>query len=238
MCSCDSLKVTTDYNTEICVSCGIEQPVGITQEFVYMPGANLLRSYSRNERWRNLIRKITGYHCGPPPRDPVWKYLESHKPFETPKNIITCLRKSKLVNKHYQNIFIFTKIFSPTYVMPKYNPEVSKRLESYFDFVYTLWNRHFGKRPFFSYNWLIEQSLELFNYTEYKPYVKLLVCSKRRRKYEALMFKLYGIHLELLDYKPQHARSQCAKLSSLNLQSQLSALSHLLGLPLVARKSD
>ena len=238
MCSCDSLKVTTDYNTEICVSCGIEQPVGITQEFVYMPGANLLRSYSRNERWRNLIRKITGYHSGPPPRDPVWKYLESHKPFETPKNIITCLRKSKLVNKHYQNIFIFTKIFSPTYVMPKYNPEVSKRLESYFDFVYTLWNRHFGKRPFFSYNWLIEQSLELFNYTEYKPYVKLLVCSKRRRKYEALMFKLYGIHLELLDYKPPRAHSQYEISSSLNLQNQSGALSHLLGLPSVARKSD
>ena len=238
MCSCDSLKVTTDYNTEICVSCGIEQPVGITQEFVYMPGANLLRSYSRNERWRNLIRKITGYHSGPPPRDPVWKYLESHKPFETPKNIITCLRKSKLVNKHYQNIFIFTKIFSPTYVMPKYNPEVSKRLESYFDFVYTLWNRHFGKRSFFSYNWLIEQSLELFNYTEYKPFVKLLVCSKRRRKYESLMFKLYGIHLALLDYKPQRDHSQCEKSSSLNLQSQLNVLSSPLALLQAAHKLD
>ena len=227
MCSCDSLKVTTDYNTEICISCGIEQPVGITQEFVYMPGANLLRSYSRNERWRNLIRKITGYHCGPPPRDPVWKHLESHKPFKIPRDIITCLRKSKLVNKHYQNIFIFTKIFSP-YIIPEYNPEVSTRLESYFEFVYLLWNRHFGKRPFFSYNWLIEQSLELFNFTEYKPFVKLLVCSKRRRKYESLMFKLYGIHLALLDYKPQRDRSQCERLNSLNLQSQSSALSYLL----------
>ena len=143
------------------------------------------------------------------------------------KTLLHVCGNQSFVNKHYQNIFIFTKIFSP-YIIPEYNPEVSKRLESYFEFVYRLWNRHFGKRPFFSYNWLIEQSLELFNYTEYKPFVKLLVCSKRRRKYESLMFKLYGIHLALLDYKPQRDRSQCEILNSLNLRSQSSALSNLL----------
>ena len=238
MCSCNSVKVITEYYTEICVTCGVETQAGLCQEFVYMPGANLLRSYSRNERWRNLIRKITGYHSGPPIRDPVWKYLEKHKPFELPLEIITCLRQSKLVNKHYQNIYIFTKIFAPDFILPKYNPKVSKRMESYFDFVYKLWNRHFGQRPFFSYNWLIEQSFELFNYTEFLPFVKLLVCPKRRRKYEALMFKLYGIHLALLDCKQQHARSQCEKLSSLNLQSQLNVLSSPLALLQAAHKLD
>ena len=136
-----------------------------------------------------------------------------------------------------KNIYIFTKIFS-SYEVPKYDERVIADLLVHFDFVYRLWNRHFGKRLFFSYNWLIEQTLELFNYTEFIPFVKLLVCPKRRRKYESLMFKLNGIHLELLDYKPQRVHSQYEISSSLNLQNQLGGPSYLLGLPLVARKSD
>ena len=237
MCDCNCSKVLTDYYTQICLACGVETSAGLSQEFIYMPGASLSRSYSRNERWRNLIRKITGYHCGPPVRDPVWKHLAANKPFETPRDIILCLRNSKLINKHYQNIYVFTKIFS-SYEVPKFDKRVTADLLVHFDFVYRLWNRHFGKRPFFSYNWLIEQTLELFNYTEFIPFVKLLVCPKRRRKYESLMFKLYGIHLELLDCKPQPDHLQCVKLNSWNLQNQSDVLGNQLGVKPVVRMSD
>ena len=236
MCSCLSTKISTAYNTEVCMLCGLERSIGVTQEFIYMPGANLNRSYSRNERWRNLIRKITGYHSGPPVRDPVWKYLANHKPFKTPHEIISCLRKSRLVNKHYQNIYIFTKIFAPKFELPKYRPEVCKTLISYFNVIYRLWNRHFGQRPFFSYNWLIEQSLNLFNYTEFLPFVKVLVCPKRRRKYESLITRLCEIHLGQRDCKPPVVHLQCEKSSSLTHRSQSDELLNLYLASVAARK--
>ena len=221
MCSCNSKFVFTTYYTKICTSCGVEQSGELTQEIIYMPGANLNRSYSRNERWRNLTRKITGYHCGPPTRDPVWNYLHSQKPFNSPADILASLRVSKLLNKHYQNLYIFTKIFAPKHDLPEFDPDVCSKMITYFDFVYQIWNRHFGQRPFFSYNWLLEQALELFNYTQFIPFVKRLVCPKRRRKYENLLIKLYGIQLGLENYKQQPVHSRCEKSSSSNHRNQL-----------------
>ena len=190
-CECGGRLLTTAYSTSVCMQCGLEKQVGIIQEQTYVHSAPLDRSYSRPDRWRGLIKKLTGNHNGPGTNDPVWAYLEKHAPFEGPQDIIRRLRKSKLLNKHYQSTFIFTKIFT-TKELPKNNERVCKQLLSYFDFIYRLWNRHNFGKPFFSYNWLIEQALCYYNYVEYIPFVKKLVCSKRRRKYKTQLFNLYG----------------------------------------------
>ena len=224
MCSCESLKVISDYYTEICTECGCETNTHLTQEPIYMPCATIDRSYSRNDRWKGLVRKITGYHNGPSTSDPIWKYLEKSRPFTHPQKILDCLRKSKLTNKHYQSLYAFTVAFAPTYKVPRVGTQVTPKLISYFNFVYGMWNKYFGDKPFFSYNWLIEQALYFYNFEAYLPFIKHLVCPKRRRKYEHLLITLYGIQLGIENYTQQRDRSRCVRSNSSNPRNQLCGL--------------
>ena len=216
---CGGQLIFTTYSTSICPECGLEKQVGLIQEMVYMHSAPLDRSYSRPDRWKGLIKKLTGHHNGPGTHDPIWAYLKKHSPYKGPQEIIKKLRKSKLLNKHYQSTFIFTKIFS-TMEIPKNNERVCKDLLSYFDFIYRMWNRNNCGKPFFSYNWLIEQALTFYKHNEYLPFVKRLVCEKRRRKYKNQLSTLYGIHLGYSDYKQPEPRCEYVKSSSCYLQSQ------------------
>ena len=218
-CKCGGIMFATTYSSSVCTSCGLEKLVGLIQEKTYVHSSPLDRSYSRPDRWKGLIRKLTGYHNGPGTNDPIWAYLKKHAPYKGPQDIICKLRKSKLLNKHYQSTFIFTKIFSDM-VLPIESELVCKQLLSYFAFIYQLWNRNNIGKPFFSYNWLIEQALCYYNYVEYIPFVKKLVCSKRRRKYKTQLFNLYGTHLGFVDCKQSEPRSECVKLSSYCLRNQ------------------
>jgi len=225
MCSCNTIIVVTDYYTEVCTGCGIESSIHLTQEPIYMPCATIDRSYSRIDRWKGLVRKITGYNNGPSVADPIWKYLKVSAPYNHPQEILKTLRKSSLTNKHYQSLYMFTKVFAPKYELPKLQVEVSLKLSSYFNFVYRMWNKFFGdNKPFFSYNWLVEQSLHFYNYEMYLPFIKQLVCKKRRRKYETLLFKLYGTQLGMWNYKPPIDHLQCERSNSLTRQNRLCAL--------------
>ena len=109
---CGGNLILTTYSSTVCTQCGSEKQVGLTQEPIYQHSVPLDRSYSRPDRWKGLIRKLTGHHNGPNTNDPVWEYLKKNSPFKGPQEIIQCLRKSKLLNKHYQSTFIFSKIFS------------------------------------------------------------------------------------------------------------------------------
>ena len=225
MCSCNTIKVVTDYYTEICTGCGLESNIHLIQEPIYMPCATIDRSYSRIDRWKGLVRKITGYNNGPSVTDPIWSFLKKSAPYKDPQHILRALRKSSLTNKHYQSLYMFTKVFAPEYELPEQQLEVAQKLGSYFNFIYRLWNKFVGdNKPFFSYNWLVEQSLHFYNFEMYLPFIKRLVCTKRRRKYEVLLFKLYGIQLGMLDYTQPSDHSQCEKSNSLTLQSRLCGL--------------
>ena len=91
MCDC-SRRYHTDYYTTVCQDCGKERPIGgLNPETTCNMGGSLDRSYSRKERWNGLIKKLTGFHNGPLVYDPAWAYLEKHKPFQHPRDIIACL---------------------------------------------------------------------------------------------------------------------------------------------------
>ena len=225
MCSCNTITVVTDYYTEICTGCGIESSIHLTQEPIYMPCATIDRSYSRIDRWKGLVRKITGYNNGPSVTDPIWEYLKELSPYDHPQDILKSLRRSSLTNKHYQSLYMFTKVFAPKYELPDIQEEVAQKLSSYFNFVYRMWNKYEGgNKPFFSYNWLVEQSLHFYNYGMYLPFIKRLVCKKRRRKYETILLKLYGTQLGMMNYKPQIDHLRCERSNSLIRRNRLCAL--------------
>ncbi len=145
-----------------------------------------------------LVKKVCGIHNGPQVSDPVWGYLAARKPFESTQDILECLRKSRLKNKHYPSLHAFSKNFCSNYKNPRELPnEVYKKLCSYFAHVLFLWTNTKKRKHklFFSYNWLLEQGVAFYNLTEYKPFVKRLKCVNRRGKYVSLLLRLYEIHV-------------------------------------------
>ena len=213
---CGGNLILTTYSSTVCTQCGSEKQTSLTQEPIYQHSAPLDRSYSRPDRWKGLIRKLTGQHNGPNTRDPVWKYLKTNAPFKGPQEIIQRLRKSKLLNKHYQSTFIFSKIFS-THELPMNNEIVCKQLLSYFDFIYRLWNRYNMGKPFFSYNWLIEQYLREHKLFCFLKYIKHLQCPRRRQKYDNKMKLIYN---EPETVKCQYAPRQMLQVS--HFQNEIS----------------
>ena len=192
--------VNTEYST-ICTCCGLERPllINVMDYPTSQTSAPLTRLYNRGDRWTSIVKKIVGVHSGPNNSDPVWKYLEKHKDsFKGPKDIVKCLRKSNLRNKHYPCIHLFAKTFYKGYTPPSDSPEsVIQKLDNYFQHILQLWSTcKIPQDQFFSYNWLIEQGLHLYGIRGYFPYIKFLKCPHRRQRYVSLLLRLYGTHVE------------------------------------------
>lgn len=189
----------TQQDTIVCTDCGVEKPVLLNNPsyHTHLQTAPLARFYSRPHRWFTLLKKVVGIHSGPNVKDPIWSYLKALQPFPSVTELKQSLRSCKLENKHYPCIHIFARCFCSDYVKPKLDPQkVLKKLRVHFDFVLQLHNRSGPKGKFFSYNWLLEQSLSLHNFLEYMPFIKKLKCSNRRSKYVKKLIKLYEIHVE------------------------------------------
>ena len=217
-CTCLNPKpVFTFYCTVVCTNCGIEtnsQIISPSDDTTYnssqcKPLNN--RLYNRPDRWKSLVRKVVGIHSGPPRHDPVWNYLKTYNdttPISTVSDIYTALRLSKLKHKHYQCAHAFSKCFAKNYTTPKCEPiVVEKHLNSYFKHIQYMWNKG-PKDFFFSYAWLLEQGLCVFSHTEYLPYVKTLICKRRRNKYVQVLLTLYKTHAKMLSRGSSNTRSQ------------------------------
>ena len=218
---CEATNVVlTQYHTNVCLNCGRERKVLVNSPDynTYITTGPLMRSYSRPERWTTLVKKVCGLHSGPPTIDPVWEYLKSKAPYANPREIIKSLRKSKLKNKHYPSLHAFAKVFDKSYVQPFDPQKVLKHLCSYFDHVMTMWN-HTRNKQFFSYSWLIEQGLEIFNHITYLPFVKKLMCPNRRNKYAQALLTLYGTHVETGHREKPSSRLRYERWSSSNHRS-------------------
>ena len=185
--------VITEHETKVCVDCGCEQAILINNSSysAHMRSAPLCRLYSRPDRWVTLLKKIVGLHSGPPVEDPAWTWLRENGPFNSVEHLRKSLRGSRLSNKHYPNIHSFAKVFVTGYRQPSPKPEVVlNKMKNYFDFILKLHHRS-NMKNFFSYNWLVEQALHLFNFTEYLPFVKLLKCKSRRANYTKQLIGLF-----------------------------------------------
>ena len=200
MAVCCHLKtVLTNQDTIVCTDCGLEKTVLVNTPnyHTHIQTAPLARFYSRPHRWHTLLKKIVGIHSGPNAGDPIWKHLKDQEPFPTVVELKQALRGCNLENKHYPCIHIFARCFCADYQKPRHNAQtVLKKLRVHFDFILQLHNRSGQKGKFFSYNWLLEQSLSLHNFTEYLPFVKKLKCANRRAKYVKQLITLYETHVE------------------------------------------
>ena len=185
-CACKSVFFQTNYYTQICSNCGVETYCGLQPEYDYT-FRSLPIPYSRTSRFKELVRKLFGQEVGPKTTDPVWHVLEQNAPYDSTLDIIKVLKKSKLTNKFYCSLHVFSKLFLKSYQPPEYSPQDLQQLQrvllDWFEETLLLWNKNAGDTGFFSYAWLIEKFLECLKVSAYSSYLKKLMCPVRRDKY-------------------------------------------------------
>jgi len=203
-CTCGGRMFDTNYHTRVCFDCGVETFAGYAPaNQVYTPHGNraLPPTYSRLGRFRELIRRVFAIDNGPKATDPVWEYLKERSPFPNVAAIFHTLKASRLENKHYSNVHLFSKVFT-TYEPHRFTSQELRCLVEYlcqlFENTLHKWNLN-SMKTFFSYSWLIEQYLTHCKLHFFLQYVKQLQCPHRRKKYELKMSQLNDTLPENLD---------------------------------------
>ena len=84
--------------------------------------------YTRAKRFRKyLLRACMSQGLSSVPDD-TWRYLQSHKPYSGPREILFRLKRSKLDNKCYDSLPIMTKHMCPHLKVPEITSKIPSLL--------------------------------------------------------------------------------------------------------------
>ena len=184
----DNCLTETGYGTRICMQCGIEAhggPFCKEPSYMYPRGHELTirrkQPYTRAKRFRKyLLRACMSQGLSSVP-DGTWRYLQSHKPYSGPREILFRLKRSKLDNKCYDSLPIMTKHMCPHLKVPEITYEDTKLALRMFDRI----ELGFPKgSKFVSYLYLLEHILVSIGRQDMLPFLNRIQCPKRRRQYE------------------------------------------------------
>ena len=82
--------------------------------------------YTREKRFRKyLMRACMSQGLSSVPDD-TWRYLQEHRPYTGPREILFRLKRSKLNNKCYDSLPIMTKHMCPHLTVPEITYEDTK----------------------------------------------------------------------------------------------------------------
>ena len=191
-CNCGGRHVV-EQGMRICVDCGTsQQHLGDPTSSFGSNSCVLLKSIVYDRRYRfstHLCRLGRRLYNAPPIDDQVWKVLEAAQPTNVDQ-ILSALRKTGLIlNKHYSQLSTFSKVFLKDEIQNMTETEYNK-IMCWFDEVHKRWKKQ-GDRSFFSYNWLLETFIIDTPMKRFLPVLKLLKCSKRRKKYSEKLNSLF-----------------------------------------------
>jgi len=178
----------TGYGTRICMQCGIEAhggPFCKEPSFMYPRGHELTirrkQPYTREKRFRKyLMRACMSQGLSSVPDD-TWRYLQEHRPYTGPREILFRLKRSKLNNKCYDSLPIMTKHMCPHLTVPEITYEDTNLALRLFGRI----EQGFPKgSKFVSYLYLLEHVLSRIGREDMLPFLNRIQCPRRRRQYE------------------------------------------------------
>ena len=183
--NCDHTFVTLPSTFQCCTLCGVMEPTLALDTYCSHAGP-IGRSYDRFVRFQTKIDRLLGIGTVPRHTDPVWAVLEKAT-MQDPTDVRETLRQSRVVNKHYDCVKIFTDHFTD-YRCPRFQVLATKRtLEAMFRDVKNRWGSRDG---FFSYDWLLRKFLECMD-SPLLVYLKKPTNKRREQKYCSMIRKIY-----------------------------------------------
>ena len=189
--SCKSKNVfITERHTKLCTECGIEtrHSFDITPIHVSYNGCHhqpFAEGYNRKKRFHNMLRNVIFGGCNSADEKMI-KYLEQFNHYMTEACLLKQMKKSKLRDKRYTSLHLFSKLFLPSYrkpIIPTNWNAVDSSIVRLFLEIELVHHRIFSK-PFFSYVWLLQKILICHGLEKYCCYIKQLKCPRRVKLYE------------------------------------------------------
>ena len=190
--SCNSKNVnTTECHTMLCTDCGSERSCGfdITPLHVSYNGCHhqpFGEGYSRRKRFGTMLKNVIKGSCNLAD-EPMLIYLTRFKSeYTNMASLLSKIKKSKIRDKRYTSLHLFSRVFLPAYVKPRHPinwPAVEKSILNMFSEVEIVHRRLFSK-PFFSYVWLLQKILVAHHLNGFCTFIKQLKCPKRIKQYE------------------------------------------------------
>lgn len=188
---CDQIE--TNYHTVCCTNCGMEleskldsSVMGQFSDWRLVP---LLQQYTRTKRFMTMLDSVI---LGVETRNDfkVLALLHNLKiPFQDIDEIIFHLKQSKIPDKRYISLHLFSKVFlsdhtpiSVTQINRFYDNKF--RMKTLFECIETRFVHMYGKhqKPFINYRFMVEVFLLNFGFMEMKKHVKTIKCPKRYQR--------------------------------------------------------
>jgi hypothetical protein len=189
--SCKSKHVfITERHTKLCTECGIEirHSFAITPIHVSYNACHhqpFAEGYNRKKRFHNMLLNIIFGGCSTADENMI-KHLERFNHYVTEACLLKQMKKSKLRDKRYTSLHLFSKLFLPSYrkpVMPSNWNAVDRSIVRLFLEIELVHHRIYSK-PFFSYVWLLQKILICHGLEQFCRYIKQLKCPRRVKLYE------------------------------------------------------
>jgi ribosomal protein L37AE/L43A len=173
-----------------CTQCGMTL-LGQMEEYgaMWCPNEQMVRScYTRLRRFKKyLSRACHMQSCSTVP-DETWEYLFARVPFNGPKSIMRCLKKSKLKRKCYDSLALMTKHLCSEWDVPSMTDGEFRHALEMFGVV----DEHFkDKKSFCSYLYVLEYILRKMGRDDIVPFVSVIQCCRRRNDYQSLLDRIF-----------------------------------------------
>ncbi len=205
-CRCnDPVIRLTNEHTEVCINCGVEkrvlllEPINISYSQSMSVNATQNTMYSRSKRFASMLDQIVlGSWCQSDEK--MVDHLKTSPKFKTVKDMMTVMKTSKLRDKRYSSIHYFSRCFLRGSKRPDPVPnwlETRRVLVQAFSDFERVFRIHM-KQPFVSYAWILQKFLNVFGLSRFIPYIKVLKCKRRQKKYE-MLFKQVSEQLRISD---------------------------------------
>ena len=187
MCTC--LRVSnTDYNTQVCLDCGLEKntALSILQNTSPRDMSPFPTGYSKSKRFAKILDGLL--YPTPSPADAKMIGFLTSRVFDTLPEMLTAMKSGTFRDKRYISIHLFAKLFLRGYKPPKLQDRpIRKRILMEFEHIQFGHMRYTPEAQFFNYSWLLVVLLGEFGLGEYVPYIKNLRCVHRKKFYTDLL---------------------------------------------------
>lgn len=187
MCDCSS-TFRTDYNTDVCVSCGREVGVGLTIVQTRSPVdmSPFPNGYSKEKRFVKLLDGVL-YPTPSAADNGMLEFLYG-KTFESVSDLLAGMRRATLRDKRYISLHLFSRLFVKSYSPPPQpTRELRRELIREFEQVEFGHRRFCRNSAFFNYAWLLRRFLHEFSLHQHIRFVKQLRCRHRKRSYRQML---------------------------------------------------
>ena len=191
---CNVPLVETEYGSQVCTSCGVENFKSILTSSAstqaYCVPLCSTATYTRLKRFKKYLNRSTMSQSQNSIPPVTWDYLLAGSPYSSPQAIVRRLKKApKSVRKKcYDSLPLLVHHLCPKYKVPRLN-EIEKMLAIR---AFLVLERAYQEgEQFVSYLYALEYILQLIGRTDMLPCINKISCKKRRSAYKLRLNRIF-----------------------------------------------